>query len=213
MVKHEEQTRSASESVAAPAKLPGLLVEANDQIIKEAVAARDLITAASLSSVIGSQTVGATAARLYLSSFLRDAGNPSDPVERLLLEQFVLAHHRLARLHVQAADAKDPEHMRIINAVSIRLLGELRRLGLAIRQYRLPPSGKSFSVIHQQNVAAEGGNQKVSYADQSTKATLACRDELNGTAGESHADDEPAQEPVAGGRWAAERLQEAAVDA
>ena len=39
---------------------------------------------------------------VYLDSFLREAGAPSDPVECLLLEQLLIAHHSLGRLSVLA---------------------------------------------------------------------------------------------------------------
>jgi len=41
---------------------------------------------------------------LYLTALLEQAGNPSDPIERMLIEQLALAHHNLGRLYVQAAE-------------------------------------------------------------------------------------------------------------
>jgi hypothetical protein len=37
---------------------------------------------------------------------LHEAGDPKDPVERMLVEQLILAHHELGRLQFLAAEAK-----------------------------------------------------------------------------------------------------------
>jgi hypothetical protein len=42
----------------------------------------------------------------YVHQLLHDAGDPKDPIERMLVEELVLAHHNIGRLHVLAADAQ-----------------------------------------------------------------------------------------------------------
>jgi hypothetical protein len=81
--------------------------------------------------------------RTYLEDFVRDAGNPSDPVERLLLEQLGFAHLRVAQLHSNAAQAGQVEAARVYTSAAARLLAELRRLALAVKSYRQPASGES----------------------------------------------------------------------
>ena len=54
-----------------------------------------------------------TPSRLYLLGVLEDAGNPTDPIERMLVEQICLAHHNIGRLHVKAASADHPEEARV----------------------------------------------------------------------------------------------------
>jgi hypothetical protein len=141
-----------------------------------------------------------------------------DPIEKMLVQEFAVAHHRLLQLHTNAAEVKSTEAVKVYNAAAARLQGELRRLALAIRAYRLPPGQKSFSVINQQNVVA-GGQQSVQYVEQGQgKESLRVQDKLNGSdnpledriRGDIPSTD---QEPEAGGLGAGPRPQAAAVDA
>lgn len=136
---------------------------------------------ACFSSIVGTENVEALGAKVYLNSFVRDAGEPTDPIELILLQQLLMAHHRVAQLHAKAEGATSPEAVKILNAAASRLLSELRRLSLAIRQYRSPVSPRQFSVVHQQNVVA-AGKQQVTYVDKSSaaqdKVTLSARSEL-----------------------------------
>jgi hypothetical protein len=78
----------------------------------------------------------APAFHAYLQEFVRDAGDPRDPVERVLVEQLAFAHLRLADLHAQAAGAKAVDAIKVLTAASARLLAEVRRLGLTLRAFR-----------------------------------------------------------------------------
>jgi hypothetical protein len=75
---------------------------------------------------------------VYLAGYLRDAGDPGDPVERMLLEQLAWAHHVLGRLHVQAASRDNIEEVTALHAAAARLMGEFRRSALALKSYRQP---------------------------------------------------------------------------
>jgi hypothetical protein len=77
-----------------------------------------------------------SACRVFLERLLADAGNPADPVERMLLEQLALAHFRTAQLHVAAGQSKGAEAAKLLSAAAARLLGEFRRTALALRAYR-----------------------------------------------------------------------------
>lgn len=82
--------------------------------------------------------------KVYLQRLLDDAGNPADPVERMMLEQLALAHYRIGQLQVNAGQSKGTEATKIYNAAASRLLGEFRRTALALRAYRTHvPEGKS----------------------------------------------------------------------
>jgi hypothetical protein len=77
--------------------------------------------------------------RVYLEQTLEQAGDPSDPIEKMLLQQICLAHHRIAQLHAgahHAEAAEAAEAVKIYNAAAARLLGEFRRGVLALRAYR-----------------------------------------------------------------------------
>jgi hypothetical protein len=75
---------------------------------------------------------------VYLAGYLRDAGDPGDPVERMLLEQLAWAHHVLGRLHVQAGSRDNAEEATALHAAAARLMGEFRRSALALKSYRQP---------------------------------------------------------------------------
>jgi hypothetical protein len=83
--------------------------------------------------------------RCYLDGLLNDAGNPTHPLQKMLIEQVVFAHLRLADLHVQAAAAKTTEAIKILNGVCARMLGEIRRTVLtvdALRENEKPTAPK-----------------------------------------------------------------------
>jgi hypothetical protein len=129
--------------------------------------AAKLLIPLTLSTMVGEKTLGGAGAVEYFQTMLAEAGNPTDPVEAILFQQLLLSHHRLGVLYARADLCQTPEHLKILNGTANRLLGELRRLALAIEVYRQPPSSRSFSVIAQQNVVASG-TQLVQCADPVT---------------------------------------------
>jgi hypothetical protein len=97
--------------------------------------------------------------RLYLDEFVRQAGNPSDPVEKLMVEQLALAHNAITKLYVRAASAEDAATSELCFAALARLAAEFRRLALALHVYRGPASPKIVNVVGQQNLAVAGDQQ------------------------------------------------------
>ena len=184
---------------------------------QDKIIARDRLIPATLCEMLGGKPIGPLGAKMYVDGYLGECGNPTDPIERLLLQQFLLGHHRVAQLHLEASRAERAESAKILNAAAARLMAELRRLALAIRLYRSPVSAKSFAIVHQQNLVASG-EQTVSYVDQSTqdekKNSFACRDKLNGNRLQESMDDpEQSQESPTGGCRTAQRPQAATVGA
>ena len=56
---------------------------------------RDMAFPAAMAATISvAKDVGPAAFKVYLDRLLQDAGNPTDPVEIVLLEQLALAHHQ-----------------------------------------------------------------------------------------------------------------------
>lgn len=82
--------------------------------------------------------VGPDAYKAYLRQVLADAGDPTDPIERMLLEQITLAHHNVGRLHVKAAAAESLEEARIYLGSAALLTGEFRRTVATLKKYREP---------------------------------------------------------------------------
>jgi len=98
----------------------------------------------------------------YMHNTLREAGAPRDPVERMLIEQITLAHHNIGRLHSSAAAAKTVDEAKVYNAAAAKLLGEFRRTALALKQYREPTPARQYTMVRQQNIAAQ---QQVALVD------------------------------------------------
>lgn len=121
-------------------------------------------SAAMATAVPVAKEIGSAAFKVYQDDLLREAGSPTDPVERMLLEQLTLAHHRVAQLHAQAEQVTSIEAAKVYMTAATRLTGEVRRLALALKQYREPSGKKQFMVVRQQNVST--GGQQVAYLDQ-----------------------------------------------
>lgn len=85
----------------------------------------------------------------YLDKIIEDSGSPTDPVERQFLEQLVWAHFRIGELHVQSAVEKAPDVAVALNTAAAKLMGEHRKTGLALREYRSPVVTRQITVVQQ----------------------------------------------------------------
>ena len=56
----------------------------------------------------------------YLETLLEEAGNPTDPIERMLVEQLAIAHHNIGRLYMKAAASESLEQAEVYNAAASR---------------------------------------------------------------------------------------------
>lgn len=82
------------------------------------------------------RTVGLDAYKLYLTRLIAQAGDPADPIERMLIEQIALAHHNVGRLHVKATTAETLEETRVYLGSAALLTGEFRRTVATLKDYR-----------------------------------------------------------------------------
>jgi hypothetical protein len=133
-------------------------------------------TAAAYLSVAAAGTPGSSlppqAFAEYMQQLLAEAGNPRDPIERMLIEQIALAHHNIGRLYSRAASAQHLDQAKAYYAASVRLLAEFRRSVLAWKKYREPASVRNFTVVKQQNLAQ---NQQVAFIEP-TAALPGCEE-------------------------------------
>jgi hypothetical protein len=129
--------------------------------------------------------VDPAAFKLFRDRLLLDAGNPTDPVEVMLVEQLALAHMNVGRLHFRSATADGLEAAKAFGSLAVALTGEFRRTALALQAYR-----------------AAGGAVK-----EAGDGKLASNTEVG--------DDRPIpfEKPAAGGRREAERAEAAGSDA
>ncbi|CAN5187259.1 hypothetical protein BH11PLA2_BH11PLA2_50440 [soil metagenome] len=69
----------------------------------------------------------------FHDQLMEQAGNPTDPIERMQIEQLVMAHFRIGALHIQAAKTESIEGLRILNGSTARLMAEFRKLSIALQ--------------------------------------------------------------------------------
>ena len=67
--------------------------------------------------------------RQYLEDLRREAGSPTHPVPRMLIEQLAMVHHSAGRIHSRVAEAKTLDEFSAYSAVLVKLLAEQRLLG------------------------------------------------------------------------------------
>jgi hypothetical protein len=124
----------------AEQKTPAEELEAQAaRIAKAAVSVRDDSAAAWLYFVtnasLGSQ-IGMEAFLTYRDALLGEAGKPTDPVERMLLEQMALAHFSIGQLRMRSCATDLPQREVAYADAATRLLAEFRRCALALEEYR-----------------------------------------------------------------------------
>ena len=89
----------------------------------------------------------------YLHGLTADCNAHTNPMQRLLVEQIACAHHRIASMHCNAANAKTPESMVAYNAAAARLMAELRKSMLALQQLQnISMRGTTFRKISKAQV-------------------------------------------------------------
>ena len=125
-------------------------------------------------------SASAHAAKGRVERLLEQAKQTDDPIEAMMLEQLCIAHHRIAALHARAAKSKDIKVIEAYSSAAQRLLGEWRRLVLALREYRSPVQGKQSTVINRVDQLNHAeGRQDVSYAKKDGSdedRRMECRD-------------------------------------
>jgi hypothetical protein len=126
--------RAASD---APAGLDDAKHAAAQRAAHQAEVLRETLFPAMMADAIGYPNLfESTAYKTFLDGFIKDAGNPTDPVETMLLQQLAVAHFRIGQLHIGASHATGTESVKLYTAAASRLLGEFRRTALALRAYR-----------------------------------------------------------------------------
>jgi hypothetical protein len=82
------------------------------------------------------QQMDCYAFKTYRDRLVADCGNPTDPIEVMMIEQIALAHMSIGRLQFNSATAGSIEAARTYGAMATQLLGEFRRTALALKSYR-----------------------------------------------------------------------------
>ena len=117
-------------------------------------------------STLGEQ-IGPDAFKLYRDMMLKEAGDPSDPVERMLVEQLALSHFSIGQLRIRSCTTELPKMALAFSDSATRLLGEFRRCSLALEEYRSKRATRtekrsSTDVIEKQTGPKSNGHAKPS---------------------------------------------------
>lgn len=152
---HPNQPETASEPLTAS--------QSEAEVVKQTSASAALATC--LSKTLG-KVISSDGFKAYHDDILTACGRPKDPIEKMMVEQLLLAHHRIGDLHAQSACANDAEVVAVFNVAALRLMAEFRKTSLALREYRTPVAAPNVTVVRQQNVAA--GDQQIAYVDDNT---------------------------------------------
>lgn len=107
-----------------------------------------------LATTVGGSVAAVDATLSYLNDLV-DEMEPRDTLERMLVQQLALCHHRAVGLSAIAAQQTTLDAIRIVNEAADRALGSFRRGMLALREYRAPHrvTIKQLNQANQQNVA------------------------------------------------------------
>ena len=100
---------------------------------------RDIMSPVALYGSMGGShgnMLGPDAYTRYLRDLVADCGAPRDPIEKMIVEQLVLAHANIGRLYMKSGMAGQHEETVAYAAAAGRLTGEFRRLSLALTEYR-----------------------------------------------------------------------------
>jgi hypothetical protein len=100
------------------------------------VAKKFLLPVAMATAAVPGIGVSVPAYQIYLDGVLADAGDPTDPVEILMIQHLVFASLRVAELHARAGTAQGLELPKMYNAAATRLLAEFRKLAGDLEAYR-----------------------------------------------------------------------------
>jgi hypothetical protein len=137
---NSSQYRVPQQQLAADAATPATTDVAIQAIALQAVNLRDMAGAGFMYWIVNSTTPGklldAESFRVYRDLLLEEAGSPSDPLERMLIEQLALAHFTIGRLHIRSCMVENAKLAVAFTDAATRLLGEFRRCTLALEDYR-----------------------------------------------------------------------------
>ena len=90
--------------------------------------------------VIGSLSLGdqtsITSVRIFLARFREEANGTGDPVEKLLLDQLIVAHLKVGELYAHSAGVQDLGFKQMYNNAAVRLLSTICQLVSTLSAYR-----------------------------------------------------------------------------
>jgi hypothetical protein len=127
----EKPTSNQSRSTPEQPAHPSMTVDLQASVVKRG------ITPTALAMVLDMENmIGAAGCRVYLDDLVRESGNPSDPVEIMLLEQMAMCHQYSIQMQALSKKAEGVEAIELYLSGAARLSSEFRKTALALKEYR-----------------------------------------------------------------------------
>jgi hypothetical protein len=123
---------TSNQSIGAPEQSihPSMTLDLQASVVK-----RD-ITPTALAMVLHMKNmIGAYGYRGFLDEMIQESGNPSDPLEIMLIEQTAMCHLLSMKLQSKASEAEGTEPIDLYMSEAARLSGEFRETALALKEY------------------------------------------------------------------------------
>ena len=128
---NEKPTSNQSSSTQEQPIHPSMNVDLQASVVKRG------ITPTALAMVLDMENmIVAAGCRVYLDDLVRESGNPSDPVEIMLLEQLAMCHQYSIQMQALSKKAEGIEAIDLYLSGAARLSGEFRKTALALKEYR-----------------------------------------------------------------------------
>lgn len=179
--------------------------------MRKAILPSLVANAVHLEKHISTPTVGA-----YMDDFAQRAGSIKDPVEEVIVRQIAQADLIIGQLLAQTTRATNALAAQTYGTTACRLIAEVRRLALALKQYRSSDESRKTTIVHQvthvgqQNIATK---QDVAYSregsdqpDDEGRVSMKCEDSKLSSRS-NHEDRFPQEEPSSRHRRQAEPCQ------
>jgi hypothetical protein len=78
----------------------------------------------------------------YLDQLLKESGDITDPIERMLIKATALAFHRSGQLLVKSTKAENLQASALYNMATAKMLAEFRHQALSLEIYRTSASAR-----------------------------------------------------------------------
>ena len=128
---NEKPTSNQTSSTPEQSAHPSMTVDLQASVVKRG------ITPTALAMVLDMENmIGAAGCRVYLDDLVRESGNPSDPVEIMLLEQLTMCHQYSIQMQALSKKAEGIEAIELYLSGAARLSSEFRKTALALKEYR-----------------------------------------------------------------------------
>jgi hypothetical protein len=101
--------------------------------------------------------------QVYRQRLQAEYARPGNQFDAMLVDQLTWCHVASGQLITEAVHTKDVQHREMLTGSALKLMAEVRKTALTLRDLQTPPAVKHVTVVKQQNVAA--GVQQVALVE------------------------------------------------